>query len=64
MISQLELGMWDNQQNQNLFDALENRPGEIVPQYMGLCDYVAFLCTKIDRSAFSRRILYAGCVGR
>lgn len=59
MISQLEMGMWDNQQIQNLFDVLESQPDAILPQYVGLSSYVAFLCMKIDRSAFSRRILYA-----
>lgn len=59
MITQLEMEMWDNQQMQNLFDVLENQPDEILPQYIGLSSYVAFLCTKIDRSTFARRILYA-----
>jgi hypothetical protein len=59
MIPELEAGVWDEQQLQNLIDDLDNRPDAILPRYVGLCQYVAFLCTKIDRAALGRRILYA-----
>ena len=57
--SMLEMGMWDNQRVQSLFDTLDSEPNALLPHAMNLVAWSAFLLTKVGRDPFALRILLA-----